>query len=165
LLLRALAWQGSLQAGLCFAGFFFLFWTFGYHDLFHLPRTDLLPYAERLSSQDGSVYVMATTIFLAGVVAAQIGNAYACRTERTSVFTIGFFSNRLLLIGIIVELAVVNILIYVQPFREIFELSPFPLHFWLLLLLYPPVIFLLEEARKAVWRVRKRRNSPVGGTP
>ena len=165
LLLRALAWQGSLQAGLCFAGFFFLFWTFDYHDLFHLPRTDLLPYAERLSSQDGSVYVMATTIFLAGVVAAQIGNAYACRTERTSVFTIGFFSNRLLLIGIIVELAVVNILIYVQPFREIFELSPFPLHFWLLLLLYPPVIFLLEEARKAVWRVRKRRNSPVGGTP
>jgi magnesium-transporting ATPase (P-type) len=124
LLLRALLWLGSIQTALCFTGFFFLYRTSGYHDLLHLPRPDLLPYAQRLATHDGYIYVLSTAIFLAGVIATQIGNAYACRTSRTSVFTIGFFNNRLLLIGIMVELILVNILIYVPPFQQIFELAP-----------------------------------------
>ena len=157
LLMRALLWLGSLQTLLSLAGFFFLYLSFGYDDLLHLPRPDLLPYAERLLSQDGYVYVLATTIFHAGVITTQIGNAYACRTERISVFKAGFFSNRFLLVGILVELILINVLIYVPPFQSIFEHGPLPLKFWAFLFLYPPIIFMAEEGRKAFLRRRDKK--------
>lgn len=157
LLLRALVWLGSLQTALCFSGFFFLYWTFGCDDLLHLPRPDLIPYAERLLSRDGYIYVLATTIFHAGVVTTQIGNAYACRTERLSVFRIGFFSNRFLLVGILVELTLISILIYVPPFQSIFEHGPLPLKYWAFLAIYPPAMFLAEEGRKMFLRRRDRK--------
>jgi potassium/sodium efflux P-type ATPase len=165
LLLRTMVWLGSVQTALCFSGFFYLYWYYGYYDFLHLPRPDLLPYAERLLSPDGTVYVMATTIFLASVVTTQIGNAYACRTERTSVFTIGFFSNRFLLVGIVVEVVLVSLLMYVPPLRRIFELAPLPLHFWVIIFAFPPVLFLAEELRKAFLRRTQRRKTFTGGTP
>jgi magnesium-transporting ATPase (P-type) len=152
LLTRALVWLGGLETIMPLIGFFFLYWTFGYRDLIHLPRVDLLPYLQRLLTSDGLAYVLATTMFHAGVVTSQIGAAYACRTERTSVFKVGFFSNRFLLGGILVELVMINTLIYVQPFQTIFEHGPLPLRYWLFLLMYPPIMFLAEEARKAIMR-------------
>jgi magnesium-transporting ATPase (P-type) len=91
-------------------------------------------------------------MFHAGVITTQIGNAYACRTERTSVFKIGLLSNRFLLIGILIELALINLLIYVQPFQTVFEHGPLPPIYWIFLALYAPVMFLAEEGRKAVMR-------------
>lgn len=157
LILRAFLWLGSLQTALCFAGFFFVWWMMGYRDLFHLPRPDLLPYAERLLTPEGLTYVMATTMFHAGVITTQIGNAYACRTERTSVFKAGFFSNRFLLFGVAFELALFAVMIYLPPFQSLFEEHPFPPLYWLVLFLYPPVMFLAEEGRKAIVR-RLERN-------
>jgi magnesium-transporting ATPase (P-type) len=157
LILRAFLWLGSLQTALCFAGFFFVWWMMGYRDLFHLPRPDLLPYAERLLTPEGLTYVMATTMFHAGVITTQIGNAYACRTERTSVFKAGFFSNRFLLFGVAFELALFAAMIYLPPFQSLFEEHPFPPLYWLVLFLYPPVMFLAEEGRKAIVR-RLERN-------
>jgi len=157
LILRAFLWLGSLQTALCFVGFFFVWWMMGYRDLFHLPRPDLLPYAQRLLTPEGLTYVMATTMFHAGVITTQIGNAYACRTERTSVFKAGFFSNRFLLFGVAFELALFAVMIYLPPFQSLFEEHPFPPLYWLVLFLYPPVMFLAEEGRKAIVR-RLERN-------
>ncbi len=165
LLARAFLWLGSLQTLLCFAGFFFLWWTMGYHDLLHLPRADLLPYASRLLSREGSVYVLATSMFHAGVIATQIGNAYACRTERTSVFKAGFFANRFLLFGFAFELTLIALMIYAPPFQTLFEEGPLPLKYWGFLLLYPPIMFLAEEGRKAISRALERRRAGREGTP
>ncbi len=159
LVLRAFLWLGSIQTALCFAGFFFLWWTMGYRDLFNLPRPDLLPYAQRLLSNDGMVYVLATSMFHAGVVTTQIGNAYACRTERSSVFKTGFFSNRFLLFGFAFELALIALMIYAPPFQALFEEGPLPLKYWGILFLYPPIMFLAEEGRKAVVRALDRRRA------
>ena len=163
LIVRSLLWLGSIQTLLCFAGFFFFYWTMGYHDLLHLPRPDLLPYGERLLSREGLVYVMATSMFHAGVVATQVGNAYACRTERNSIWMIGFWGNRLLLAGIAAELAIIAGLIYLPSLRTVFEEGPLPLKYWLFLMLYPPVIFLAEECRKAFVRRRERRTALNAG--
>jgi magnesium-transporting ATPase (P-type) len=152
LLVRSLVWLGSIQTALCFAGFAYLYWTFGYRDVTSVPRADLLPYAQRLVTEAGVVYVLATTIFHAGVITTQIGNALACRTERTSVFSIGLLSNRFLLVGFLVEVTLILILIYVRPFQTIFEHGPLPPHFWALLALYAPVMLLAEEGRKAIAR-------------
>jgi len=162
LLLRALLWLGTLQSALCFAGYFALYRSMGYGDLLHLPRVDLLPYAERIATPAGRTYVMATAMFLAGVVASQIGNALACRTERMSVFSLGLASNRFLLVGFLAELGLVSLLIYVPLFQEVFELGPLPFHCWALLIFYPPVMLLAEEGRKAFLRRRDRRRDAAG---
>ena len=47
------------------------------------------------------VYIQATTMTLAGIVFAQIGQVMNCRTERTSVFKVGLFSNRRIVAGIV----------------------------------------------------------------
>jgi P-type Ca2+ transporter type 2C len=121
----------------------------------------LLPYADRLLTHDGFVYVLATTIFHAGVITTQIGNAFACRTDKTSVFRIGVLSNRFLLLGIGIELALITVLIYVQPFQTIFEHGPLPLPYWAFIALYAPLMFLVEEARKAVVRWWDTRALPA----
>jgi magnesium-transporting ATPase (P-type) len=156
LLARFLFWVGEWEALFAIVGYFFLWWTFGYRDLLHLPRMDLLPYAERILDPAGYVYVLATTMCHAGIVMGQIGAAYACRTERTSVFKIGFFSNKFLLVGIAVEVTMILTLIYVPPFQQFFQVGPLPPQYWLFILAFPPLIFLLEEARKAVVRWRER---------
>jgi len=165
LLLRAMVWLGTIQTVLCFAGFFYLYHSFGYGNLLELPRSDLLPYAERLATPDGPVYVLATSIFLAGVVATQIGNAFACRTERSSLLAAGLFSNRLLLAGIFTEVALLLLIMYVPPLRSVFELGPLPLRFWGVVAIFPPVMLLAEEGRKAILRRRGGHHSTTGGVP
>jgi Ca2+-transporting ATPase len=157
LIARFLFWLGEWEALFAVVGYFFLWVSFGYHDLLNLPRMDLLPYSERLLTPVGYIYVLATTMCHAGIVMGQIGAAYACRTERASVFKIGFFSNKFLLVGILVEVAMILTLIYVQPFQRFFEHAPLPPQYWLFMLTFPPLIFLFEEARKAVVRWWERK--------
>jgi magnesium-transporting ATPase (P-type) len=84
----------------------------------------------------------------------QVGNAFACRTERVSAFSGGLFSNRLLLWGIAFELAFAALLIYEPWLQELFGTAGVSWEWWLLLLACVPVIFLAEEARKALIRRR-----------
>jgi len=101
----------------------------------------------------GSLYQReaATMVFL-GIVIMQIANLFACRTERTSVFRVGFFSNRLALVGIAFELAFAALLIYVPFLQHIFGTAPVGLEGWLMLLAFTPIVFLVEEGRKALVR-------------
>ena len=57
-------------------------------------------------------YLQATTITFAGIVACQIGTAFAARTDRASLFTIGLSRNPLLLWGIAFELVFTAAVIY-----------------------------------------------------
>jgi amino acid transporter len=60
----------------------------------------------------------------AGSVMAHVGAAMAWRTDRESVFSIGLFSNRLLLIGIAAEAAMVALLSYTPGLQQIFHTGP-----------------------------------------
>ncbi len=155
LLLRAFVWLGGIEAILCYAGFFLVFRAYGYTDILHLPRVDLLSFAERLASPEGQVYLLASTVFHAGVVTSQIGNAFACRTERGRVRRLGFFSNKFLLAGIAFEVLVILALIYIPPLAQVFEHRPLPLHYWIGLTLYAPILYMLDWLRR--WYVRKVR--------
>ena len=155
LVLRAL-WLGGLETALCFAGFFFVYTRFGYTDFLNLPRADLLPFADRLAAREGIVYILATTVFHAGVVVAQMGNAFACRTEKDRVRPLGLFSNRFLLRGIAVEGLLILGLIYAPPLAMIFEHAPLPPVFWLGLMLYAPLLYGLDRTRKGLVRLMER---------
>jgi P-type Ca2+ transporter type 2C len=143
LLARALLWYGLIEAVAALAGYFFLNWRYGW------PGTPL-------ASEGTLVYQMATTMTLAGIVAAQVGAVFGCRTERNSIVQVGFFTNKLVLIGIAVELLLLGLLVYVPLLQGIFNTAPLSLIDWLVVFTWAPLIFLLDEARKAMLRKRER---------
>ncbi|MBM6682675.1 cation-translocating P-type ATPase [Collinsella intestinalis] len=103
------------------------------------------------------VYIQATTMTLAGIVFAQIGQVMNCRTERTSVLKIGLFSNRRILVGIVFEVALIVFLTMFPPLQAVFHTAPLGWQDYAFLCCIPPVVFVIEEARKAWLRRRARR--------
>jgi magnesium-transporting ATPase (P-type) len=95
---------------------------------------------------------------LAGIMACQVGNAFACRTSLQPVLRLGLLSNRMLLGGIGAELALLLLLIYTRPLSSVFGLDPLGLQHCLLLCTFGPLVLLLEEGRKAVSRYAKHRS-------
>ncbi len=152
LLARAFLWLGPIEAALCFAGFFGVYLLAGYTDLLHLPRVDWLPFAQRLALPAGRDYILATTVFHAGVVMAQVGNAFACRTERGRGRQLGWLRNRFLLAGVGAEVALILLLIYVPALADRFEHLPLPAAWWGALAAFPLVLYGLDRARKSLVR-------------
>ena len=100
----------------------------------------------------GPLYTQATTMTQTGIVMSQVGAGLAMRTDRRSVFSIGLLSNRFLLAAIALELGLAAALVYVPGLNSTFHQSSLGVWHWLFLLLWPPVVFGAEEARKAVVR-------------
>lgn len=141
-LLRAYAWLGAIEAGLSLFGFFAVYWLAGWR-----PGQPM--------ATDGVVYVTATTMSLAGIIACQIGNVWACRSATQSVWQLSWGTNRLLLLGIAMELAILMVLMHVPLFSRVFQLSPLAYEHWMIVGTFAPLLLLLEEARK--WRFQRRR--------
>lgn len=99
---------------------------------------------------DNILYMQATTACLTGIVIAQVANVFACRSFRESVFSIGFFSNRLIFIGIAFEIALQLFIVYHPWGNAIFATSPIAAHIWLVLIPFAVVLFAAEEARKLI---------------
>ncbi len=148
-LLRAYGWLGMIEAALSLGGFFFAYWLAGWRR------------GEPMAGS-GLVYAMATTMTLAGIVACQVGNAFVCRSSHQASWRLGFASNRLLLIGIVVEIALLLLLIYAPPLRSVFGLAPLGIEHWSLLAAFGPLLLVCEEGRKAIWRrfSRAERRNP-----
>ena len=144
-LLRAFLWYGMLESVAAMASFFFLYRLFGW------PAAPM--------TGTGVVYRMATTMTLAAIVLSQVGMVFNCRTELASVFKSGFFSNRMVLIGIGVELALLGLLTYAPFMHELFNTAPLGPSELAFLLIWPPAIILIEELRKAFLRRRNRRKT------
>jgi len=152
LVARAFLWLGPIEAALCFACFFSVYRLAGYTNLLQLPRVDWLPFAQRLAMPAGRVYILATTVFHAGVVMAQVGNAFACRTEKARGRQLGWLRNRFLLAGVGVELGLILLLIYVPALATRFEHLPLPAAWWAGLAIYPFVLYGLDRLRKSLLR-------------
>ena len=134
LFVKAFLWYGMLEGVICMAAYFYTNWMHGW------PGVPL--------AVEGLVYRQATTMTLASIVFCQIGAVLNCRTERESVFSVGVFSNKRVLLGIAVELVLICALSYVPFLQGIFNTAPLALTDWLLLIVLPFPILLLEELRK-----------------
>jgi Ca2+-transporting ATPase len=145
-------WLGSVETALCYCGFFFVYYWKDPTGGGNLLQSVWLSYGELLQTAPGRAYVLASTVFFAGVVSCQIGNAFACRTSREQVRRLGYWSNRGLLIGVALETALMLALIYIPFFRNLFELLPIPASFWPLLALFGPAVFSMERIRKSLVR-------------
>ncbi len=160
LLWRAFGWLGMIEAALCFAGFITIFILSG-----HVGDIGLSPLARisvpanfRLSLSFRDTLLLATTVYHAGVVMAQVGNALACRSDRARSSSLGWLSNKYLWIGIIIEMSVILSIIYIPFLAKLFEHVPLPGWIWIGLALNAPVLYSFEWIRKLINRgVKKKR--------
>ncbi len=151
LLARSWAWLGLLEAVFGMVAFFALYWTNGFCcRLAPLPGVD----------QVGVLYLAATTVTLSAIVLGQIGNVFAVRTDRSSTFSVGLFSNRNVNIGVLAEIAIILALVYLPPLQSVFGTAALPAGAWLYLLPVPFLLFFLEELRKYL----ARRSRGTAGT-
>jgi Cation transporting ATPase, C-terminus len=106
-------------------------------------------------------YLQATTIPFLGIVACQIGTAFAARTERASLFAVGVLSNRLLLWGISFEVAFSAALVGVPALQSALGTAvPSAESLLLLLLPFPLIVWGVDELRR---RRDRRRAGPQSG--
>jgi magnesium-transporting ATPase (P-type) len=147
-------WLGSIEAALCFGGFFTVYALSGNRAMLQLPLLDLFPLIPglRLLIPPAQVYKVAVTVFHAGVVMSQVGNAFACRSSKIRSSYLGWFSNRYLLLGIAIEVAVIIALIYIPVLADAFNHARLPIRYWWGLSLFGLVLYSLEWIRKAITR-------------
>jgi len=147
MLLRAWLFLGVICAALQMAGFFFVLHRAGWH----------------LGAPTGSghplhhAYLAATTMTFYGMIMGQIGTAFAARTDRASLRSVGVLSNPLLLWGIAFELGLAALLIYAPPFQSLLAtaaLSPADLLF---ALPFPFLVWGADELRR--YLIRRRSTS------
>jgi calcium-translocating P-type ATPase len=151
MLLRAWLFLGVICAALAMAGFFYVLLKAGWQPGDPTGKGAPLHHA----------YQQATTMTFLGMIAGQIGTAFAARTERASLRSVGVFSNRLLLWGIAFELALAAILIYTPPFQSLLAtaaLDPDVLPF---VAPFPFIVWGADELRR--WLLRRRETpQPLG---
>jgi Ca2+-transporting ATPase len=92
----------------------------------------------------------ARTIAFAMLAAFQWFNAINARSDRQSVFRLGFFGNRLLLGGIGLALLLQAAVIYLPPLQSVFYTVPLELGDWGVILPVAATALVAEELRKLV---------------
>jgi calcium-translocating P-type ATPase len=101
-------------------------------------------------------YLQATTMTFLGMIAGQIGTAFAVRTQRASLGQMGFFSNPYLLLAILAELLLAAIIVYVPPLQHLFATAGPPPEYLLLLLPCPVIVWGADELRRRALAARHR---------
>jgi calcium-translocating P-type ATPase len=158
MLARAWGFLGVISAALVMAGFFLTLRHAGWHP--GAPTGPGTPLNE--------AYRQATTVTWLGIVACQVGTAFAVRTDHASLRQVGVFSNKLLLGAIAVALAFAAALVYLPATHGLFgtaSLSPGQLA---IVAPFPFIVWGADEIRR--WVMRRRpaaagRSRPAPALP
>ncbi len=153
LLARAWGFLGVISAVLVMAGFFITLERAGWH-----PGAATGP-----GSPLSHAYHQATTVTWLGIVACQIGSAFAVRTDHASLRSVGVLSNRFLLGGIAFSLVFAAVLVYAPPLHGFFgtaALSPAQLA---TVAPFPFIVWGADEVRRLLIRRRSQNRRP--GSP
>ncbi|MCL6634842.1 MAG: HAD-IC family P-type ATPase [Peptococcaceae bacterium] len=142
LLLRAYTFLGIIEAVAGMSGYFHVLYRGGWQ------------WGQMLSASD-ALYRQATTACLAAIILAQVANLFACRSQVDSAFRLPVRSNPFIFWGIAWIFGVLLFLIYTEPGRRMFRTWPLPGDTWLFLLIFPPLLLLLDEGRK--WLARRMK--------
>ena len=149
MMLRAWLFLGVICAALEMAGFFYVLHKAGWSPGDPTGKGDPLHHA----------YQQATTMTFVGMVAGQIGTAFAARTERASLRSVGVFSNRLLLWGIAFELVLTAVLVYAPPFNALLGTAALSADELLFMAPFPFIVWGADELRR--WLLRRRDRASV----
>jgi sodium/potassium-transporting ATPase subunit alpha len=135
LLLMSYGIVGMIQAAAGFFSYFVILYAGGWQ------------WGQELAGSD-PLYRTAITGFFASIIICQVADVIICRTRRQSLLTVGFLSNRLVLIGIGAELLLLALITYVPAGNIFFGTAPLTL--WQLALSLPFAVLILlgDELRR-----------------
>ncbi len=146
---RAYGFLGPIEGIACLAAFFFVYWLAGWRpSMGVLAMWPADAQAGIVAGAYAAYYVMATTACFGTIVTTQIGNGFACRTERESIFKVGFTTNRFYLWGILSELTILVIFVYLPPFKGLFDFQAPGGWVWLFMFAMAPMCLIGDEIRK-----------------
>jgi len=143
LLLRAYLFLGAMVSAGSMAAYAFCLVSGGWHYGEPLPHDSLL-------------YRQATTACLSGIICMQVINSSLCRSDRQSLFSLGLFSNRMLILGVLSEVFLILFIDYTPWGNAIFKTAPISAQVWLFILPFLVSMLIVEEVRK--WFVRHSVN-------
>lgn len=152
-LFRGYVYLGLLNTVFVLAAYYFTLYDGGWRPGMQLELND--------TTFTNPLHLKAMTILFAGIVVMQIANVFACRSDKISVFKIGFFNNKLILWGIVFELIFTAVVIYVPFFQKIFNTIALGWKDWGILFVFMILIFMLEELRKYYISRRPRRHTLI----
>lgn len=153
MLLRAWLFVGVICAVLAMAGFFYVLVRAGWQPGEPTGPGEPLHHA----------YQQATTMTFLGLVAGQIGTAFAARTERVSLRSIGVLSNPLLLWGIAFELALAAAIIYLPPLQAVLSTAALTPDMLAFAAPHPVIVWGADEIRR--WALRRHTGHEPMGAP
>jgi magnesium-transporting ATPase (P-type) len=99
------------------------------------------------------LWVQAITMSFLGIVACQIGTAFAARTQYASLRSVGLLTNRLLLWGIAFEATFAAVVVAVPPLQVVFGTALPPVLPLISLTAFPVIVWGADE----LWRFGLRR--------
>jgi magnesium-transporting ATPase (P-type) len=155
MLIRAWLFLGVLVAALSISGFFFVLLSAGWHPGAPVGAGHPLHHA----------YLQATTMSFVGMIAGQIGTAFAVRTSRASLRSIGVFSNRYLLLAIGGVVVFAALFVYAPPLQSLLATAALPARDVLFLLPYPFIVWGADELRRWIHRRGTARAARQGPLP
>ncbi len=144
MLIRAWLFLGVMVSALSLGGFFYVLQQAGWHPGDPVGAGHPLHHA----------YLVATTMTFAGMIAGQIGTAFAVRTRRASLRSIGILSNPYLLGAIAGEIALAAVFVYLPPMQSLLGTADLPARDLIVLVPYPFVVWGADELRR--WLLRRR---------
>jgi sodium/potassium-transporting ATPase subunit alpha len=103
---------------------------------------------------DPVLHRQAMTMTLLGAISCQLINVWTMRSWEFSAFSIGLFSNPLLIGAMVIELVWIWMLLYVEPVQNIFNTASVPLTDLWILLPFPIILFCSHEFYK--WLQRRK---------
>ena len=157
LLQRAYLRLGLAQAAACMAAYLAVWWWHGTW-LAELRAVAPLVLAHAAAPAVAAIQREATTAALAAIVVCQMGNLFACRSERLSAFSMPP-RNRLLFHGLAVEVVLLAAVVFIPPLQRLFDTAPLAPLAWPLLLLGPLCLLAVDELVKVGTRRRSRAAS------
>ena len=103
-------------------------------------------------SEPSQVLTQAQTMVFVTLILAELVNAFNCRSDLHSLFTVGFFTNRFLLVGVVLSLAIMAAVINWPPLADIFHVSALAAGDWLLAAGLALTLFPVVEVTKCLLR-------------
>ena len=112
-----------------------------------------------LAIDRGASIAEAQTMSVNVIVFAELFYLYNMRSLTHSQFTIGFFTNKILVGGTLVMVALQILFTYTSFFNTVFNTAPIDERAWLAILAISSVLYGLVELEKSIrYNIRKRRN-------
>jgi sodium/potassium-transporting ATPase subunit alpha len=139
LLFTSYVLHGVIEAAAAFYAYFTTLYAGGWQ------------WGEPLAATD-PLYLKGISAFFAAIVVCQVANAFMSKTHRQSLFTHGIFSNRWLLFGIAVELALAASIIGLAPLHTLFGNAILTVGEFLLAWPFAVGMLLLDELRRLLIR-------------